>query len=54
MIVIADTGPINYPILIGGVEVLPALYNKVLIPCTVCEELKRPALRKLTLIKTIG
>ncbi|SPE33007.1 hypothetical protein SBA3_1940021 [Candidatus Sulfopaludibacter sp. SbA3] len=27
MIVVADTGPINYLILIGEIEVLPALYE---------------------------
>lgn len=42
MIVIADTGPVNYLILIGEIEVLPALYHRVLIPVSVCEELKRP------------
>jgi predicted nucleic acid-binding protein len=42
MIVIADTGPINYLILIGEIEVLPALYNRVLVPTSVSEELKRP------------
>ena len=41
MIVIADTGPINYLILIGEIEVLPALYNQVLIPPSVHEELGR-------------
>lgn len=42
MIVIADTGPVNYLILIGEIEVLPALYGRVLVPPSVCEELKRP------------
>src|SRR5712664_2463012 len=42
MIVIADTGPINYLVLIGEIEVLPALYHRVLVPPSVCEELKRP------------
>lgn len=42
MIVIADTGPVNYLILIGEIEVLPALYGRVLVPPLVCEELKRP------------
>jgi len=42
VIVIADTGPINYLILIGEIEVLPALYHRVLVPPSVCEELKRP------------
>lgn len=39
MIVIADTGPINYLILIGEIEVLPALYSSVIVPHTVCREL---------------
>ena len=42
MIVIADTGPINYLILIGEIAVLPALYHRVLVPPAVCDELKRP------------
>jgi len=32
MIVIADTGPINELILIGEIEILPALYRQVAIP----------------------
>jgi predicted nucleic acid-binding protein len=42
MIVIADTGPINYLILIGEIAVLPALYLRIVVPPSVCEELKRP------------
>lgn len=42
MIVIADTGPINYLILIGEIEVLPRLYHRVTIPPSVFEELGRP------------
>ena len=42
MIVIADTGPIDYLILIGKIDVLPVLYHRVLVPTSVCEELKRP------------
>ncbi len=41
MIVIADTGPINYLILIGEIELLPALYDRVTVPPSVCEELGR-------------
>ena len=41
MIVIADTSPINYLILIGEIDVLPALYGQVLIPPSVREELDR-------------
>jgi len=42
MIVIADTSPINYLILIGEIEVLPQLYGRVLVPPAVYDELKRP------------
>ena len=42
MIVIADTSPVNYLILIGEIEVLPVLYGRVLVPHSVYEELKRP------------
>jgi hypothetical protein len=41
MIVITDTSPVNYPICIGQIEVLPALYSRVPVPLAVCEELKR-------------
>ena len=41
MIVVADTGPINYLILIGEIELLPALYDRVAVPPSVCEELGR-------------
>lgn len=41
MIVIADTGPINYLILIGEVGVLPLLYDRVAVPQSVCDELGR-------------
>ena len=39
MIVVADTTPLNYLILIGEVEVLPRLYGRVVIPPAVQEEL---------------
>jgi predicted nucleic acid-binding protein len=42
MIVIADTGPIHYLILIGHVNVLPKLYVTVLIPSAVRDELQDP------------
>ncbi len=41
MIVIADTSPLNYLIWIGEVEVLPALYARVVVPPIVCKELSR-------------
>lgn len=39
MIVIADTSPINYLVLIDEVELLPALFNEVIIPQAVIDEL---------------
>jgi predicted nucleic acid-binding protein len=41
MIVISDTSPINYLILIECVNVLPELYGRVVIPEGVFEELQR-------------
>ena len=38
-LVIADTGPINYLILIGDIEILPALFEKVILPLAVKDEL---------------
>lgn len=42
MIVVADTSPLNYLVLIGAIELLPALYEEVLIPQEVHAELLRP------------
>ncbi len=42
MIVIADTTPLNYLVLIDKVEILPQLYGRVLIPPAVWEEFQRP------------
>jgi len=38
-LVIADTGPINYLILIGHIELLPVLFEKVTLPAAVQSEL---------------
>jgi predicted nucleic acid-binding protein len=38
-LVIADTGPINYLILIGHVDILPRLFERVIIPGIVLAEL---------------
>ncbi len=42
MIVIADTGPINYLVLIGEIEVLPELYDRILTRRLICSELEHP------------
>src|ERR1019366_2039076 len=38
-VVIADTSPINYLILIGAIDILPQLYNRLVIPADVYTEL---------------
>jgi predicted nucleic acid-binding protein len=43
MIVISDTSPLNYLILIEYVHVLPELYGRVVIPQGVFDELQRPS-----------
>ncbi len=43
MIVVCDTGPLNYLSLIGHLDVLPTLYGRVVIPRAVADELSRPA-----------
>lgn len=38
-LVIADTGPINYLVLIGRIDLLPTLFQKVILPSVVQREL---------------
>ena len=40
-LVIADTGPINYLILIDHIDILAALFERVVLPSTVRDELAR-------------
>ena len=40
MIVVADTSPINYLVLIKEIEILPRLYGKVVIPQTVRDRIE--------------
>ena len=42
MIIVADTGPLNYLVLVDCVHVLSRLYANVAIPEMVAEELRRP------------
>lgn len=42
MIVVADTSPLNYLVLIEHIDVLPKLYGSVVIPAAVKEELLVP------------
>ncbi len=42
MIVVSDASPLHYLILVGYVEVLPKLFDRVLVPPAVVSELSRP------------
>ena len=42
MIVLSDTSPINYLVLTGHIDVLPALFGQVVIPAAVLAELRHP------------
>jgi predicted nucleic acid-binding protein len=41
-LIIADTGPINYLVLIGSIDLLPILFEKVILPSAVQAELTDP------------
>jgi predicted nucleic acid-binding protein len=38
-LVVSDTGPLNYLILIGEIDLLPGLFEKVVLPTAVKSEL---------------
>lgn len=40
--VVSDTGPINYLMLIGHIDILPVLFANVVVPVAVREELRDP------------
>lgn len=40
MIVVSDTTPLNYLILIGQIDLLPHLYGQVIVPTAVAHELQ--------------
>jgi predicted nucleic acid-binding protein len=42
MLVVTDTTPINYLVLIGHVDILPSLYSHVVIPQAVVGDLQHP------------
>ena len=42
MLVVADTTPINYLVLIAQIDILAALYTQVVIPSAVAAELQHP------------
>ncbi len=47
MIVVADTSPVNYLILIQEIDILPKMYGSVVIPGAVRDELLRPSAPQL-------
>jgi len=42
MVVVADTSPINYLVLIAQIDLLPRLYMRIMIPPAVMRELNHP------------
>ncbi|ESA36929.1 dna-binding protein [Leptolyngbya sp. Heron Island J] len=42
MIVVADTSPINYLLLIGQIDLLPRLFQQIIIPDIVRDEMSDP------------
>ncbi len=46
MIVVADTSPINYLVLIEQIDLLTRLHTRILIPPAVLAELKHPLVPK--------
>jgi len=42
MIVISDTSPINYLVLIGHVHILPQLFERIIVPPAVFTEINSP------------
>ena len=42
MIVVADATPLRYLVVIGETDILPALYDRILIPPAVLRELTQP------------
>lgn len=41
MVVISDTSPVNYLVLIDEIELLPQLFTEIIIPQAVLSELQR-------------
>ncbi|MEM8637686.1 MAG: DUF3368 domain-containing protein [Cyanobacteria bacterium P01_G01_bin.54] len=42
MIVVADTSPINYLLLIDQLDLLPRLFGQIILPDAVCAEMRDP------------
>lgn len=42
-VVVADSSPLNYLVLIGSIDILQELFNKILVPAEVIAELRATA-----------
>jgi len=42
MLVVADTSPLRYLVVIQAIEILPLLYERVVVPQAVLAELQHP------------
>jgi predicted nucleic acid-binding protein len=42
-LVVADSGPIRYLVVIGAIETLPRLYSRIVLPKVVVQELTHPS-----------
>jgi predicted nucleic acid-binding protein len=42
VVVVADTGPINYLVQIDAIDLLPVLFDKIIVPAAVHNELMHP------------
>lgn len=47
MIVVSDTSPLNYLIIIGHIEIIPQLFDNVLVPTAVVTEMCHPEAPKV-------
>ena len=43
LLVVADTGPIHYLVLIGYIDLVPQLFERIFIPSVVYDELRHPS-----------
>jgi len=52
MIVVADSSPLHYLVLVQAADILPALYTRVLAPQTVLDELRRAGVDPIQVLAT--
>ena len=42
MLAVSDTSPLNYLALVGAIDILPALFTRIVVPPAVISELQHP------------